>query len=138
MTRTLITLFLALGLVLVPTGPAAHGRQQSSEAEAAKVKSEVMKRLSGKKERVKIKLRGGSELKGRITQSGDNSFTVTDERTGNHTDIGYADVLKLQGRGMSTGKKILIASAIGVGVLVTVALIAIRNFDPFKNGVVIR
>ena len=138
MTRTLMTLFLALGLVLVPTGSEAHGRQQSSEAEAAKVRAEVIKRLSGKKERVKIKLRNGSELKGRITQSGDNSFTVTDEKTGNHTDISYSDVLKLQGRGMSTGKKILIASAIGVGVLVTVALIAIRNFDPFKNGIVIR
>jgi len=138
MTRILMTFFLALGFVLVSTGPVAYGQEQSSEAEATKVKAEVIKRLSRKKERVKIKLRSGSQLKGRITQTGDNSFTVTDEKTGNRTDVGYADVLKLQGRGMSTGKKILIASAIGVGVLVTVAIIAIRNFDPFKNGVVIR
>jgi sRNA-binding regulator protein Hfq len=137
MTRILMSLFLALGLVLVSTGP-VYGQQQSGEAEAAKVKAEVIKRLSRKKERVKIKLRNGSQLKGRITQTGDNSFTVSDEKTGNRTDVGYADVLKLQGRGMSTSKKVLIASAIGVGVLVTVAIIAIRNFDPFKNGVVIR
>jgi hypothetical protein len=39
---------------------------------------------------------------------------------------------------MSKTKKIVIATGIAVGVLVIVAVIAIRNFDPFKNGVVIR
>jgi small nuclear ribonucleoprotein (snRNP)-like protein len=136
MNRILMTLLLALGLVLVPIGPTVHGQQRF--ADAAKIKADVIKRFTRKEERVKVRLRSGSEVKGRITQTSDNSFTLTDEKTGNHTDISYDDVLKLQGRGMSKTKKIVIATGIGVGVLVIVAVIAIRNFDPFKNGIVIR
>jgi len=136
MNRILMTLLLALGLVLVPIGPTVYGQQQFTDA--ARIKADVIKRFTRKEERVKVKLRGGSEVKGRITQTSDNSFTLTDEKTGNHTDISYDDVLKLQGRGMSKTKKIAIATAIGVGVFVIVVVIAIRNFDPFKNGITIR
>ena len=132
-----MTLLLAPGLLLVPIGPTVHSQQRF--ADAARIKADVIKRFARKEERVKVKLRSGSEVKGRITQTRDNSFTLTDEKTGNHTDIGYDDVLKLQGRGMSKTKKIAIATAIGVGVFVVVAAIALtRDFDPFKNGIVIR
>ncbi|HJP90566.1 MAG TPA: hypothetical protein VJ875_01335 [Pyrinomonadaceae bacterium] len=134
MNRVLMTLLLALGLIVVPIGPTVYGQQQFDEAATARVKADVIKRFSHKEERVKVKLRSGSEVKGRITQTSDNGFTLTDEKTGNHTDIGYADVLKLQGRGMSKTKKIAIVTAVGVGVVVIVVVIAIRNFDPFGNG----
>ena len=134
MNRILMTPLLAFGLILVPIGPTVYGQQQFDETAAAKVKADVIKRFSHKEARVKVKLRSGSEVKGRITQTNDNGFALTDEKTGSHIDIGYADVLKLQGRGMSKTKKIAIATAVGVGVVVIVAVIAIRNFDPFGNG----
>ena len=120
MKRTLTTLFLAHALVLSTLGPAA--RAQSSLNAETKAKTEVVNRLNKKETRVKVKLRNGSEMKGRITQSSENSFTLTDEKTGNRSDIAYADVVNVEGRGMSKKKKTFIA--IGAAVVVFAALTA--------------
>ena len=61
-------------------------------------------------------------MKGRITQSSENSFTLTDEKTGNRSDIAYTDVVNVEGRGMSKKKKTFIA--IGAGVVIFAAMIA--------------
>jgi small nuclear ribonucleoprotein (snRNP)-like protein len=97
MNRILMTLLLVFGLVLVPIGPTVHGQQRF--ADAAKIKADVIKRFTRKEERVKVKLRSGSEVKGRITQTSDNSFTLTDEKTGNHTDISYDERLETPRQG---------------------------------------
>jgi len=120
MKRTLTTLFLAHALVLSTLGPSA--RAQSNLNAETKAKTEVVNRLNKKETRVKVKLRSGSEMKGRLTQSGDNSFTLTDEKTGNRSDIAYADVVNIEGRGMSKKKKMFIA--IGAGVAVFAAMFA--------------
>jgi small nuclear ribonucleoprotein (snRNP)-like protein len=120
MKRTPTTLFLAYALVLSSVGPVA--RAQSTLSTETKAKTEVVDRLNKKETRVKVKLRNGSEVKGRITQTGENSFTLTDEKTGSHSDIVYADVLNVEGRGMSKKKKTFIA--IGVGAAVFAALVA--------------
>lgn len=130
MKRTLTTLVLALTIALAPFGPVVRGQQQSTYApETTKLKAEVEKRLSKKEARVKVKLRNGSQVKGRITQSSDNGFTLTDEKTGSHSDLAYTDVLEVEGRGMSKKKKILIATGIGVGVLITVVALTFRNLE---------
>jgi len=98
MKRTPTTLFVALAIVLSTFGPVA--RAQSSLNAESKAKAEVVNRLNKKETRVKVKLRNGSEMKGRITQSGENSFTLTDEKTGNRSDIAYTDVVNVEGRGM--------------------------------------
>ena len=120
MKRTPIISFLALAIVLSTFGPAA--RAQSTLNSETKAKTEVVDRLNKKETRVKVKLRNGSEMKGRITQSSDNSFTLTDEKTGNKSDIAYADVVNVEGRGMSKKKKTFIA--IGAGAAVFAALVA--------------
>jgi len=120
MKRTLTTLFLAHALVLSTLGPAA--RAQSTLNAETKAKTEVVNRLNKKETRVKVKLRNGSEMKGRITQSSENSFTLTDEKSGSRSDIAYADVVNVEGRGMSKKKKTFIA--IGAGVVVFAALFA--------------
>lgn len=108
--KTPTTFFLVLCLLLTFT-PLATGQQLATETEATKVKAEANRRLDKHEDRVKIKLRNGSEVKGRITQTAENSFTLTDEKTGAKTDISYSDVQKLSGRGWSKTAKI----AIGVG-----------------------
>jgi hypothetical protein len=130
MKRTLTTLFLAFTIALASFGPAVRGQQQSAYAsETTKLKAEVERRLNRKEERVKIKLRNGSQVKGRITQSSDNGFTLTDEKTGSHSDLAYADVIDVEGRGMSKKKKILIATGIGVGIGITAIALALRDLD---------
>ena len=120
MKRTLTILFLALAIVCSPFGPVA--RAQSGLNTETKAKAEVLKRLNKKETRVKVKLRNGSEMKGRITQSSENSFTLTNEKTGNGSDIAYADVLNVEGRGMSKKKKMFIA--IGAGAAIFAAAFA--------------
>ena len=120
MKRTLTIHFLALAIVLTLFGPVA--RAQSGLNTETKAKAEVEGRLNKKETRVKVKLRNGSEMKGRITQSGDNSFTLTDEKSGSHSDIAYADVLNVEGRGMSKKKKTFIA--IGAGAAIFAAMFA--------------
>ena len=121
MTRRLLTLSLAFAIVLTPLGPAVHAKKKLDQT-PDKVKTEVETRLRKKEEHVKVKLRSGSEVKGRITQSSENSFTLTDEKTGNRSDIAYADVVNVEGRGMSKKKKTFIA--IGAGAAVFAALVA--------------
>ena len=120
MKRTLTTLFLAFAIVVSLIGPAALA--QSTLNAETKTKTEVVDRLNKKETRVKVKMRNGSEMKGRITQSGDNSFTLTDEKTGSHSNIAYADVVRVEGRGMSKKKKMFIA--IGAGAAVFAAMFA--------------
>ena len=120
MKRTLTILFLACAIVLSSFGPAA--RAQSTLNTETKAKTEVVNRLNKKETRVKVKLRNGSEVKGRITQSAENSFTLTDEKTGNKSDIAYAEVVNVEGRGMSKKKKMFIA--IGAGAAVFAAMFA--------------
>ena len=126
MKRTPTTLFLAYALVLSSIGPAA--RAQSTLNAETKAKTEVVDRLNKKETRVKVKLRNGSEVKGRITQTGENSFTLTDEKTGSRSDIVYADVLNVEGRGMSKKKKAFIAAGIAVATFAALVAYALTHF----------
>jgi hypothetical protein len=128
MNRILITFFLALTIVLVPYGPAVRGQGPSNPAVETKFKTEVEDRFKRKEERVKVKLRNGSEVKGRIAQTNDNGFSLTDEKTGSRTDIAYTDVLNVEGRGMSKTKKVAIGIGIGAGVLIAIVAYAITHF----------
>ena len=126
MKRTPTTLFLAYAIVLSSIGPAA--RAQSTLNTETKAKTEVVDRLNKKETRVKLKLRNGSQVKGRITQTGENSFTLTDEKTGSRSDIVYADVLNVEGRGMSKKKKAFIAVGVGAAVFAAMVAYALTHF----------
>jgi len=127
MTRRLLTLSLAFAIVLTPLGPAVHARKKPDQT-PDRVKTEVESRLRKKEEHVKVKLRSGSEVKGRITQSSENGFTVVEDKSGSSTQIAYADVSNLEGRGMSKTKKTLIGVGIGVGVFAALVAYALTHF----------
>jgi small nuclear ribonucleoprotein (snRNP)-like protein len=126
MKRTLITLFLVWALVLSTLVPAA--RAQSTLNAETKAKTEVVDRLNKKETRVKVKLRNGSEVKGRLTQSSEKSFTLTDEKTHNSSEIAYADVVNVEGRGMSKKKKTFIAIGVGAAVFAGLVAYALTHF----------
>ena len=119
MTNRLLTLSLAFAIVLTPLGPAVQGKTKPDQT-PDKVKAEVQSRINKKEEHVKVRLRSGSEVKGRITQTNDNGFTVVEEKTGSRTEIAYTDVSNVEGRGMSKTKKTLIGVSIGAGVVIAV------------------
>lgn len=125
MTRRLLTLFLAFAIVLTTVGPAVHGKKPDQTPD--KVKTEVESRLRKKEEHVKVKLRSGSEVKGRITQSTDNGFTMTEDKSGSRTEIAYADVSNVEGRGMSKTKKTFIGVSIAVGAFIALVAYGITH-----------
>jgi len=124
MKRTLTTVCLAMLIALF--APATRAQQQTDQT--AKVKAEVVNRLNKKEEHVKIRLRNGTEVKGYITQTSDNGFTLSNEKTKTGTDIAYADVQHVEGRGMSKTKKIAIGVGIGAAVFAAMIAYAFTHF----------
>jgi len=114
----LLVAVLVFNHVAVPQATQTQGASQ-----AAKVKTEVQKRGTGEKSRVRLRLRNKAEVKGYISKIEDASFDVTDTKTGRATTIPYADVEKVQGSGLSKGAKIgIIAGAAVVIVAVVIAV----------------
>ena len=135
MKSNLTVVFLSFILILVPLARVVNAQVQANDVEkTSEVRSEVAKRISKKKTRVKIKLRDGKELKATINQANENGFSVTDEKTGKQIELAYSDVVAVKGRGMSTGMKIGIIAGVAAAALAIAVLVAIKNFDPFENG----
>jgi small nuclear ribonucleoprotein (snRNP)-like protein len=122
--------------LVLSSGPkTALARQQLTGPGVVRIKTDIARRLRDAKTNVTVMLRDGSELKGRITQAAENMFTLKDKNTGTQRDVSYADVTKVKGRGLSKGAKFGILTGIIAGAVIIGALISLRNFDPFKNGV---
>ena len=125
---------LILMLMLSPIARAALA-QQLTDPGAVKIKADVVRRFRDEKRTVTLRLRNGSELTGRITQAAENWFSLKEKTTGAQRDISYADVTKVKGRGLSKGAKFGILTGIIAGAVIIGALISLKHFDPFKNGV---
>ena len=140
MKKRLTTFCLSLLLLFGPLGRAVRAQQPPHDVtKTTKVKSEVAKRVTNNKTRVKIKLRNGEELQGRITQADENHFTVTDEKTGKKAELAYNDVATLKGRGgLSTGWKIGIVAIISVVVIAAVIAWGFTHINPFEHGLILR
>jgi len=147
MKRKLWVLALGFALCFVPLSQLAaqlpNGQSSTSQTnqpskldqEIAKIKTAISKRVADDKERVKLKLRDGSEVTGRLEVASDASFTLTNDKGSQPMTFTYADVQKVNGRGLGRGAKIGIIAAIVAGVAAIVVIKAVRNFDPFENGI---
>jgi len=142
MKRKLCVLVLGFAMFAMPLRPVV-GQSPSSQptkldSEIAKIKAAISKRVADDKDRVKLQLRDGSEVKGRLEVAGDAGFTITNDKSTQPMTFNYADVQKVNGRGLGKGAKIGIIAAIVAGVAAIVLIQASRNFDPFKNGIPIQ
>ena len=130
----LMPVLLMLVLSLSPVRRAVLAQQKLTDQNVVKIKTDIARRLRDEKTNVTVRLRNGSELKGRITQAAENMFTLKEKNSGTR-NISYADVTKVRGRGLSKGAKFGILTGVIAGAVIIGALISLRNFDPFKNGV---
>ena len=124
-----------LALIVSPVPKKAVAQQQLTDRGVLRIKTDIARRMRIARTTVTVSLRNGSELKGRITQAAENMFTLKENNTGTQRDVSYADVTKVKGRGLSKGAKFGILTGIIAGAVIIGALISLRNFDPFKNGV---
>lgn len=132
----LMPVLLMLALLGSPVRRAALAQQQLTDPGVVKIKADIARRLRDAKTNVTVQLRNGSELKGRLMQAAENMFSLKEKNTGTQRDISYADVTKMKGGGgLSKGAKFGILTGIIAGAVIIGALISMKNFDPFKNGV---
>ena len=104
--------------------------QDEEARQVAKVKANVAERGAGQKARVTVKLRNKTEVKGYISQVGEDSFTITDSKTGHTSTVDYRDVTQVKGKGRSTDAKIVRTVAIGAIVVVVAAFVAFATSTP--------
>src|SRR5689334_11300622 len=102
MKRKLCVFVLGFALFAMPlrpvVGQSPSGQPSKLDIEIAKIKAAINKRVTDDKTHVKLQLRDGSEVKGRLNQAGDNNFTLTREKGSQQTSLSYADVQKVNGR----------------------------------------
>lgn len=122
---TLILTFLILNLSLSAVAFAETKAEKEAKF-ADKVKVNVTKLGTGTEAKIQVKLKDGTKLKGYVSQINENSFVVTDEKTGVATEIPYPNAKQVKGNNLSTGAKIAIGIAIGFGLAILLAYIGNR------------
>jgi len=98
----------------------ARGQGDRNNEAAARARVKVEKLGAGSNAGVELKLLDGTKLKGYVSAREQDSFTVTDRKTGATSVVRYAEVseVKKSGGGLSTRSWIIIGSAIA-GAVVT-------------------
>jgi len=112
-SRTL-ALMLSAFVVVGTIGLHAVKAQTPDRNQAAeKVRIQVTKIGLGPKARIEVKLHDDSQLKGYISAVNQDSFTLTDSKTGATQNVNYGEVaqIKKSGGGLSTRSWIIIGGA---------------------------
>ena len=125
MKKYLSLMFIGL-LVLAPNLQSVSAQLNPDNA-AEKVKTDVFRRGTGEKSKVVVKMKDGTKMKGYISQTGEDSFDLTDSKTKQTTAVAYRDVAQVKKQGLSKGAKIALGIGIAAAVTVVVLGVAISN-----------
>ena len=109
-------LFSGAGVRLAYAGP----KEEKETRFAAKVKEGISKLGIGEQARIEVKLRDKTKLKGYVSEAGQDSFVLVNEKTNATSTVSYAQVKQVKGNNLSTAAEI----ALGIGViLLPIALV---------------
>jgi hypothetical protein len=121
MFRKIMSATLAALLTLIPLGSKSAIAVDKSERQASraeKVKATISKLGVGREARITVRLRDKTKLAGYISEVRDDSFTITDFKTGESTVAAYPNITQIKGHNLSTGAKVaIIGLGIAVGIL---------------------
>jgi len=116
---TLSGILFSLTFGVQPTGA-----QTINNVEAGQVRAKVQSIGAGPKARVEVKLRDKTRVKGYVSGSGQDSFTVINSQTGSAETVAYADVAEVKkSGGLKTLTWIILAGAAAAAVIVGVTVI---------------
>jgi hypothetical protein len=116
--------FTLICLLLISASSSLAPAQTNTDKAAStlsKVKIAVRKRGTGENKRVQVKMLDGTKLKGYVSQSDEDSFTLIDAKTKQPASIAYRDVAKVNNR-LSKGDKITLGILAGAGIVTAVVL----------------
>jgi preprotein translocase subunit SecF len=123
MVKKLLSLVLVGFLLNVTAVSFAHAasKEENKTRLEQKVKDGIHRLGTGAEARLEIKLRGKTKLKGYVSEAGEDSFVIVDEKTRVAATVPYAQVTQVRGNNLSTAAKI----AIGVGVILLPIMVAV-------------
>jgi len=98
---------------------------QTAEA-VQKVKDKISKIGTGEKSKVRVEMIDKRVVKGFVSAVDNDSFTLTDKKSGATTKIDYTQVKRLNRSGVSAGVKIAAIAVLAVPAIILISLISIR------------
>ena len=132
--RKLLAIVLVGSVAFVASAGAtlAQGTGKDEAKALEKIKTKIAKLGVGEKARAQITLRNGQKIKGYVSSAGQDDFALTDKKTGQATTVAYKDVVEVRKPGLSTGAKIGIGVAIGVGALAVLAAVVVHGLNNLR------
>lgn len=122
----MIVTVVLLQMLLCVQPASASSRAEKDARLAAQVKEKLSTFGVGHSARLAVKLRNKTLLGGYVESAGEESFVLTNLKTGDSTTVAYTDVTQVRGQNLGTGAKIAIGIAIGVGAVLIVLAIWIN------------
>jgi hypothetical protein len=113
------------GLLLITSAGFQSALAQTDETSAGKARAKVQQMGVGRDARVEVKLRNNTKVKGYIGTANEDSFTVTDMKTGATQTVAYVDVteVKKPGGGLSPRAWMILGGVAAAAVIVGVTVI---------------
>ena len=115
------TLAVVLSAIILSAGTASA--QTLRDARAEKARAFVTKRGTGESARVTVRLRDERRVKGYISRSDEDSFTVVDPKTGATSEVAFADVEQVKKPGGFPTKWVVLGGAAAAAIIVGVTVI---------------
>ncbi|HSS22138.1 MAG TPA: hypothetical protein VLL54_18860 [Pyrinomonadaceae bacterium] len=120
MLKRFSAVMLASIVLLSAFGIQRAGAQTSGDQATEKIRAKVQKMGTGTNAKVEVKLRDNSQLRGYITDSNQDSFTMFDKNSGTNKTISYADTTSVKkSSGAFSTKSLIIIGAVAAGAVVT-------------------
>ena len=116
-TRHVLVVMLTAALFFDPLGETVSAQAPIPEATRARVRA-----FQGSRDRIEITLADRSMLRGRVVITGDDSFTLAEERTNHEVTLQYAQVVEIN-RWRGNGLPRATQTAITLGVVGAVLLV---------------
>ena len=126
MLKRILSITLSGMLLSAAFGFHAVRAQTTTDSQAVeKTRAKVQKMGIGQDARVEVKLHNNTKVRGFISASGQDSFTVTDRKTGASQTIAFADAAEVnkRGGGLSTRSWIIIGGVAAAVVIVGLTVI---------------
>ncbi len=119
MFRRFFAVMLA-GVVFFSAFGIKRAGAQTKDKATEKIKSKVRKIGVGTNARVEVKLRDNTQMRGYITESNQDSFTMFDKYSGSNKTISYADATQVKKGGSAfSAKSLIIMGAVAAGIAIT-------------------
>lgn len=126
--------FTLICLLLATANVSLVSAQTKTDSANDKIKAKIIKRGTGENKRVEVETKDGKKLKGYVSDTSEESFTVTDPETRQATVVAYPDVAKVKNTSSKSGKIALIVAGSAAAAAAIVLIIFVSKRCQNEGG----